>query len=55
MEGRRKPPERSTRPKGQSPAERAEAFTAEQRRLKQEASERRAAREAAEKKGRKRS
>ena len=41
MEGRKNPPPRPLRPKSKSPAERAEEFTATQRRLKEEAAERR--------------
>ena len=41
MEGRKNPPPRPLRPKSKSPAERAEEFTATQRRLKDEAAERR--------------
>ena len=43
MAEQRRPPSSGARPKGKSPAERAEEFTATQRRLKQEAADRRAA------------
>ncbi|HEV2062671.1 MAG TPA: hypothetical protein VGR12_07445 [Solirubrobacteraceae bacterium] len=45
MEGRRNPPPRPARPKSKTPAERAEEFSATQRRLKDEAAARREARE----------
>jgi hypothetical protein len=41
MEGRKNPPPRPVRPKSKTPAERAEEFTATQRRLKDEAKARR--------------
>ncbi|HEV2812548.1 MAG TPA: hypothetical protein VGW10_04780 [Solirubrobacteraceae bacterium] len=41
MEGRKPPPGRPLRPKSKTPAERAEEFTATQRRLKEEATARR--------------
>ena len=41
MEGRKPPPQRPVRPKGKTPAERSEEFTATQRRLKDEATQRR--------------
>ena len=41
MEGRKTPPPRPLRPKSKTPAERAEEFTATQRRLKEEATARR--------------
>ena len=41
MEGRKNPPPRPLRPKSKTPAERAEEFTATQRRLKEEATARR--------------
>ena len=41
MEGRKTPPPRPLRPKSKTPAERAEEFTATQRRLKDEATARR--------------
>ena len=41
MEGRKQPPPRPLRPKSKTPAERAEEFTATQRRLKDEATARR--------------
>jgi hypothetical protein len=43
MEGPKTPPSRPVRPKSKTPAERAEEFTATQRRLKEEASARREA------------
>ena len=43
MEGQKNPPGRPLRPKSKTPAERAEEFTATQRRLKEEAAARRAA------------
>jgi hypothetical protein len=55
MEGRSNPPARPVRPKGKTPAERADEFTATQRRLKEEAAERReSAKQRDEEKGRKR-
>ena len=52
MEGRKSPPPRPVRPKSKSPAERAEEFTATQRRLKEEAAARRdSASKGAKKKG----
>jgi hypothetical protein len=53
MESSRRNPPRAARPKSKSPAERAEEFTAHQRRLKQEAAERREAKAKAEGKGKK--
>jgi predicted RNA-binding protein with RPS1 domain len=44
----RTPQTRGQRPKGRSPAERAEEFTAKQRQLKREAAERREAAKAAD-------
>ena len=41
MEGRKTPPPRPLRPKAKTPAERAEEFTATQRRFKDEATARR--------------
>ena len=41
MEGRKNPPPRPVRPKSKTPAERAEEFSATQKRLKEEASARR--------------
>jgi hypothetical protein len=41
MEGPRTPPRPPVRPKGKSPAERSEEFTATQQRLKEEAAARR--------------
>ena len=49
MAEQRRPPSSGARPKGKSPAERAEEFTATQRRLKQEAADRRAAPDGASK------
>ncbi len=43
MEGRKTQPPRPVRPKSKTPAERAEEFTATQRRLKEEATARREA------------
>ncbi|HEX8121037.1 MAG TPA: hypothetical protein VF549_07205 [Solirubrobacteraceae bacterium] len=43
MEGQKPPQGRPLRPKSKTPAERAEEFTATQRRLKDEATARRAA------------
>ena len=43
MEGRKSPDARPPRPKSKTPAERAEEFSATQRRLKEEATARRAA------------
>jgi hypothetical protein len=53
MEGSKNPPPRAARPKSKTPAERAEEFTATQRRLKEEATARRdaAAKGAGKKKG----
>ena len=52
MEGSKNPPPRPARPKSKTPAERAEEFTATQRRLKDEATARRdaAAKDAGKKK-----
>ena len=41
VEGSKSPPPRAARPKSKTPAERAEEFTATQRRLKEEATARR--------------
>ncbi|HEX2084820.1 MAG TPA: hypothetical protein VHF89_03990 [Solirubrobacteraceae bacterium] len=55
MEGQKSPPPRPARPKSKTPAERAEEFSATQKRLKDEATARReAAAKGAGKSGKKR-